>query len=90
MSEFHLADHIFCVRLYEFLLSIFVHITCSALGKFYFDQGDLRTAMRHYLDALATKPLMPAVWFRVGTIGMQLKEWVSLRFFVDIGIVGHL
>ena len=56
-----------------------------ALGKFHFDKGDLRSAMKHYLDALQQKPLMPAVWFRVGTIGMQLKEWdTALRAFTEV------
>jgi tetratricopeptide (TPR) repeat protein len=56
-----------------------------ALGKYYFDNGDLRAAMNHFLDALATKPLMPAVWFRVGTISMQLKEWdTALRAFTEV------
>jgi thioredoxin-like negative regulator of GroEL len=56
-----------------------------ALGKFYFDKGDLRAALKHYLDALTTKPLMPVVWFRVGTISMQLKEWdTALRAFTEV------
>jgi tetratricopeptide (TPR) repeat protein len=56
-----------------------------ALGKYHFDRGDLRVAMKHYRDALGTKPLMPAVWFKVGTIGMQLKEWdTALRAFTEV------
>lgn len=56
-----------------------------ALGKFYFDKGDLRKALKHFLDGLNIKPLMPAVWFRVGTLGMQLKEWdTALRAFTEV------
>ncbi|KAL7519666.1 hypothetical protein ACHAWX_004423 [Stephanocyclus meneghinianus] len=56
-----------------------------ALGKYHFDRGDLRVAMKHYRDALGTKPLMPAVWFKVGTIGMQLREWdTALRAFTEV------
>jgi tetratricopeptide (TPR) repeat protein len=44
-----------------------------ALGKYYFDKGDVRRALKHFLEGLEIKPLMPAVWFRVGTIGMQVS-----------------
>eukprot|EP00581_Thalassiosira_minuscula_P017735 CAMPEP_0183721762 /NCGR_PEP_ID=MMETSP0737-20130205/13927_1 /TAXON_ID=385413 /ORGANISM="Thalassiosira miniscula, Strain CCMP1093" /LENGTH=1147 /DNA_ID=CAMNT_0025951815 /DNA_START=39 /DNA_END=3482 /DNA_ORIENTATION=+ len=56
-----------------------------ALGKFYFDKGEPRRALKHYLEGLEIKPLMPAVWFRVGTLGMQLKEWdTALRAFTEV------
>ena len=56
-----------------------------ALGKFYFDKGDLRNALKHYQEGLEIKPLMPAVWFRLGTIAMQLKNWdVALRAFTEV------
>lgn len=56
-----------------------------ALGKYHFDKGDIRMALKHYMNALETKPLMPTVWFRVGTIGMQLKEWdTALRAFTEV------
>ena len=56
-----------------------------ALGKYYFDKGDLRTALKHFLDGLEIKPLLPAVWFRVGTISMQLKEWdTALKAFTEV------
>ena len=56
-----------------------------ALGKFYFDKGDLRRALKHFLEGLEIKPLMPQVWFRVGTISMQLKEWdTALRAFTEV------
>lgn len=56
-----------------------------ALGKFYFDNGDLRKSLKHFQDGLEIKPLMPAVWFRVGTISMQLGEWdTALRAFTQV------
>ncbi|KAL7537819.1 hypothetical protein ACHAXR_008103, partial [Thalassiosira sp. AJA248-18] len=56
-----------------------------ALGNFYFGKGDLHKAMKHFMEGLEIKPLMPAVWFRVGTIGMQLKEWdTALRAFTEV------
>lgn len=56
-----------------------------ALGKYYFDKGDLRKALKHLLDGLEIKPLLPAVWFRVGIISMQLKEWdTALRAFTEV------
>eukprot|EP00579_Thalassiosira_antarctica_P010091 CAMPEP_0201915082 /NCGR_PEP_ID=MMETSP0903-20130614/5098_1 /ASSEMBLY_ACC=CAM_ASM_000552 /TAXON_ID=420261 /ORGANISM="Thalassiosira antarctica, Strain CCMP982" /LENGTH=1083 /DNA_ID=CAMNT_0048450621 /DNA_START=44 /DNA_END=3295 /DNA_ORIENTATION=+ len=56
-----------------------------ALGKFYFDKGDLRRALKHFLEGLDIKPLMPQVWFRVGTISMQLSEWdTALRAFTEV------
>ena len=56
-----------------------------ALGKYYFDKGDLRQALKHFLEGLEIKPLMPAVWFRVGTVSMQLKEWdTALRAFTEV------
>jgi len=56
-----------------------------ALGKFYFEKGELRKALKHFLDGLEIKPLMPNVWFRVGTIGMQLREWdTALRAFSEV------
>jgi tetratricopeptide (TPR) repeat protein len=56
-----------------------------ALGKLHFDRGDMRKSLSHYRAGLAIKPLMPAVWFRVGTICMQLKEWdAALRAFTEV------
>jgi tetratricopeptide (TPR) repeat protein len=56
-----------------------------ALGKYYFDKGDLRTSLKHFLDGLEIKPLLPAVWFRVGTISMQLREWdTALKAFTEV------
>ncbi|KAL9191303.1 hypothetical protein ACHAXT_001009 [Thalassiosira profunda] len=56
-----------------------------ALGNYYFEKGDLRRALAHLLEGLEIKPLMPAVWFRVGTIGMQLQEWdTALKAFTEV------
>ena len=56
-----------------------------ALGNYYFEKGDLRRALTHLLEGLEIKPLMPAVWFRVGTIGMQLQEWdTALKAFTEV------
>jgi tetratricopeptide (TPR) repeat protein len=56
-----------------------------ALGKLSYDKGDLREALGHFNAGLAIKPLMPAVWFRVGTICMHLGEWdAALRAFTEV------
>jgi tetratricopeptide (TPR) repeat protein len=46
-----------------------------SLGKYYFDKGDLNKAADAYRRALKLRPLIPSVWFRVGTISMQLGDW---------------
>ena len=46
-----------------------------ALGKHYFDRGEIEQAANYYTNALKIRPLMPHVWFRVGTISMQLGRW---------------
>ena len=56
-----------------------------ALGSFFFDKGELRTAAANYEKALAIRPLVPAAWFRLGTISMQLGEWdAALRAFSQV------
>jgi tetratricopeptide (TPR) repeat protein len=56
-----------------------------ALGKLCYDKGDLRESLGHFNAGLAIKPLMPAVWFRVGTICMHLGEWdAALRAFTEV------
>ena len=56
-----------------------------ALGKYYFDKGEMKDALKYFLDALEIKPLLPAVWFRVGTISMQLREWdTALKAFTEV------
>lgn len=46
-----------------------------SLGKYYFDKGQLDKASDAYKKALQLRPLIPSVWFRVGTISMQLGDW---------------
>lgn len=46
-----------------------------SLGKYHFDKGDLQKAADAYRHALKLRPLLPSVWFRVGTICMQLEDW---------------
>ena len=56
-----------------------------ALGKYWFEKGDLKKAKQHFLEGLEIKPLMPHVWFRVGTISMQLEDWdTALRAFTEV------
>jgi tetratricopeptide (TPR) repeat protein len=53
-----------------------------ALGAFYFDKGELPKSKEYYEKALAVRPMAPAVWFRIGTISMQLALWDdALRCF---------
>jgi tetratricopeptide (TPR) repeat protein len=46
-----------------------------SLGKYFFDTGDLQKSVHNYRQGLKLRPLIPSVWFRVGTICMQLKDW---------------
>jgi len=46
-----------------------------SLGKYYFDAGELPKALENYRQALKLRPLVPSVWFKVGTISMQLQDW---------------
>lgn len=55
-----------------------------ALGKYNFDQGNLKVASDYYKKALQIKPLMAAIWFRLGTVSMQLGEWdTALKAFSE-------
>jgi tetratricopeptide (TPR) repeat protein len=56
-----------------------------SLGENLFKRGQLRLAYENYHHALKLRPLLPNVWFRVGTISMQLGEWeVALRAFSEV------
>jgi tetratricopeptide (TPR) repeat protein len=56
-----------------------------ATGKYYFDKGDLSRAVENYRKALKLRRLQPAVWFRVGTLAMQLKDWtLALSAFSEV------
>jgi len=56
-----------------------------SLGKYYFDKGELSEAVTAYKKALELRPLIPSVWFRVGTISMQLGDWdAALSAFSEV------
>ena len=56
-----------------------------ALGSHYFDKGELASAAENYEKALKIRPLVPAAWFRLGTISMQLGRWdTALRAFSEV------
>jgi tetratricopeptide (TPR) repeat protein len=56
-----------------------------SLGKYFFDKGDLQQAAHNYRQALKLRPLIPSVWFRVGTICMRLKDWEgALTAFTEV------
>ena len=46
-----------------------------ALGHYYFEKQDLKKAAEKYRQSLKLRPLAPAIWFRLGTISMQLEDW---------------
>jgi len=56
-----------------------------ALGKYHFDKGESEQAADYYTKALKIRPLMPSVWFRLGTISMQLGRWKeALNAFSEV------
>ncbi|KAL3916163.1 MAG: hypothetical protein SGILL_005303, partial [Bacillariaceae sp.] len=56
-----------------------------SLGKYHFDKGELSKASDAYRKALELRPLIPSVWFRVGTISMQLGDWdTALTAFSEV------
>jgi tetratricopeptide (TPR) repeat protein len=56
-----------------------------ALGKYYFDKGEIVKAGGYLRDAVKIRPLLPQVWFRLGTISMQLKDWPkALSAFTEV------
>jgi len=56
-----------------------------ALGAYYFQKGELESAATNYEQALKIRPLMPHIWFRFGTISMQLQRWdTALRAFSEV------
>lgn len=56
-----------------------------SLGNHYFEKGLLLQAKNNYRNALKLRPLVSTVWFRVGTICMQLEEWDSaLEAFSEV------
>jgi len=56
-----------------------------SLGKYFFDKGELEKSVHNYRQGLKLRPLIPSVWFRVGTICMQLKDWDgALTAFTEV------
>ena len=56
-----------------------------ALGKYYFDKGEIEQAAGYYQKALKIRPLVPNVWFRLGVISMQLGYWkTALSSFSEV------
>lgn len=56
-----------------------------SLGGYYFEKGDLSAAADQYEKAVRIKPLSPFVWFRLGTISMQLEQWdTALKAFSEV------
>jgi hypothetical protein len=47
------------------------------LGQYYFDRDELEQSAIHYRKSLKLRSHAPAVWFRLGTISMRLKDWDS-------------
>lgn len=46
-----------------------------SLAEFYFERGEIEKAAVNYKRSLEIKPLAPRIWFRTGTISMQLQDW---------------
>ena len=56
-----------------------------SLGKHYFDKGELDKSVYNYRQGLRLRPLIPSVWFRVGAICMQMKDWDgALTAFTEV------
>ena len=57
----------------------------SALGRYWFDNGDLSAAFDHLCDCVEIKPLMTRAWFLLGTISMRMKRWdKALQSFSNV------
>ncbi|KAI4243420.1 MAG: hypothetical protein LQ352_007036 [Teloschistes flavicans] len=46
-----------------------------SLGKYYFDQGDMRRSEEAYASSLKVNALNQNTWFSLGCIRLQLEEW---------------
>lgn len=56
-----------------------------SLGESLFKTGDLSKASENYQQALKLRPLLPAVWFKLGTISMRLGDWsMALKAFSEV------
>jgi tetratricopeptide (TPR) repeat protein len=55
-----------------------------ALGHFYYPEN-LDLSLENYEKSLKIRPLAPSIWFRVGTISMQLELWdKALKAFSEV------
>lgn len=56
-----------------------------ALGHHHFDKKELHKAAGFYRAAVKIRPLLPRVWFRLGTVSMQLEDWeTALSAFSEV------
>ncbi|GKY92056.1 hypothetical protein MPSEU_000177100 [Mayamaea pseudoterrestris] len=56
-----------------------------SLGAYCYANQDFAEAIVNYEAALKLRPLQPAVWFRLGTLGMQLERWdLALKAFSEV------
>ena len=56
-----------------------------ALGKYYFDKDEMEQSADFFTKALKIRPLMPHIWFRLGTISMRLGRWKeALNAFSEV------
>ena len=54
-------------------------------GAYYFEKGDPTKAIDNYRQALKLRPLQPVIWFKVGTLAMQLEDWeLALAAFSEV------
>jgi len=57
----------------------------SALGRYWFDHGDLDASKRHLEECVDVKPLMTRAWFLLGTVTMRVKNWeAALQAFSNV------
>ena len=56
-----------------------------ALGRYYFEHNELKLSSEMLEKGLDLKPLMPGVWFLLGTISMRTKDWgTALKAFSEV------
>jgi tetratricopeptide (TPR) repeat protein len=56
-----------------------------ALGKYYFDKDEMEQSADLFTKALKIRPLVPHIWFRLGTISMRLGSWKeALNAFSEV------
>ena len=57
----------------------------TAMGRLLFNKNDLRKASEYLQKGLRIKPLLPQIWFLVGTISMRIEDWdTALRAFSEV------